>query len=742
MKHLRRSLAMMLALAMLSLPVLAECAPVDPEVAALPETELTLSASEATPTAEPEPTPDAPEETAPEQTAPIQAAPGDAETAEGAGEEGGEADEVPALPLNAQALTLGKGESFTLALAGDEAVALSFASSAKKIVTVSAAGVVKAVRTGKAVVTVMGEDGRQAECPVTVVKAPTSIKLSAKALTLGYDAERQAGTQAVLTATLSKGSASRLSYTGYDKSVLSVAADGTVTALGTGVTTITVKTFNRRKATCKVTVLSAPESIAVDAESLTLLERQTHRLGAVLPKNTMSDITFSSDRPDIADVDAHTGLITALLMGEARITATSGNGKTAQCAVTVMPGPDSVALNATVLTLGKGESFTLTAVPTRQDGLATTEAVSFSSSARKVATVTSGGVVKGVKTGGAIVTVAAPNGVSAECAVSVVKAPSSLKLNAESVALEYTSETGVGSQFQLIHTLSKGSASHVTYSGYDPAVVSVSDSGLITAAGFGTTTVTVKTFNKRKATCKITVGFSDEERANYRAAHPLYAVAHRGGRAYWPENTLEAFERAAGTGVDAVELDVQTTKDGVQVIHHNKSFTVGVKKYTISRCTYAELKKAKPSLCTLDEAYKLLCETSLEVQLELKESATTKKCVEIVKKYGMEDRTYYISFFPERLTEVRKLVGDSARLGFIFDTKLPKDLNKTIEALKPYSLMVQQDLLTQQRLDNWHAMGLRVNAWTVNDRAAMARFKAMGVDIITSDYPDYVAQAK
>src|SRR5438270_12506533 len=44
---------------------------------------------------------------------------------------------------------------------------------------------------------------------------------------------------------------------------------------------------------------------------------------------------------------------------------------------------------------------------------------------------------------------------------------------------------------------------------------------------------------------------------------------HRGARAMRPENTLPAFEYAIAQGVDALELDMAVTKDGVVVVSHD-----------------------------------------------------------------------------------------------------------------------------------------------------------------------------
>ena len=48
-------------------------------------------------------------------------------------------------------------------------------------------------------------------------------------------------------------------------------------------------------------------------------------------------------------------------------------------------------------------------------------------------------------------------------------------------------------------------------------------------------------------------------------------IAHRGGRGLFPENTLPAFEHAITLGVDALELDIGMTRDGVLVVHHDRT---------------------------------------------------------------------------------------------------------------------------------------------------------------------------
>src|SRR5437868_9783127 len=46
-------------------------------------------------------------------------------------------------------------------------------------------------------------------------------------------------------------------------------------------------------------------------------------------------------------------------------------------------------------------------------------------------------------------------------------------------------------------------------------------------------------------------------------------IAHRGGAALQPENTLAAFRHAIALGCDGAELDVQLSADGIVIVHHD-----------------------------------------------------------------------------------------------------------------------------------------------------------------------------
>ena len=385
---------------------------------------------------------------------------------------------------------------------------------------------------------------------------------------------------------------------------------------------------------------------------------------------------------------------------------------------------------ATVL-LGLGDQALLGAVPVRNDGTPTGTGLSYASSKTKYVTVAADGILTGKKKGSSVVTVTAANGVTAKCTVKVVKAPKSVKLSADKRLLKFDAAQGIADTARLQVILPKNTASHIAYSGYDPAVVSVAADGTVTATGLGTTSITAATYNGKTDSFRVTVCAPGKQ---YNA--DVVNVAHRGGKGNWTENTVTAFQNTAATGARAVELDARSTKDGVQVVHHDATFNAGGKQYTLKKLTLAQIRALDPNICTLDEALDVLAGTNLEINLELKDTANAKSCVQAIKKRGLQSRTMYISFLIKQLKAVRKADG-ATRLGLVIN-ETPKNLAKTLKSVKATYVFQKADYLTSANLYDWQDAGLKVGVWTVNDAVAMTNWLAMGVDYITSDYPEQV----
>lgn len=129
-----------------------------------------------------------------------------------------------------------------------------------------------------------------------------------------------------------------------NEEIATVDINGVVTAISIGVANITA-TCNGVSATCKVTVNPVlASSVTLNVEDMTLLVGQAEKLTAtVAPENTTNpDITWESDNEEVANVDAN-GVVTAVSMGVANITATCGNvSATCEVTVTLPSGMQSV----------------------------------------------------------------------------------------------------------------------------------------------------------------------------------------------------------------------------------------------------------------------------------------------------------------------------------------------------------------------------------------------------------------
>ncbi|MCQ4021478.1 MULTISPECIES: Ig-like domain-containing protein [unclassified Ruminococcus] len=158
-------------------------------------------------------------------------------------------------------------------------------------------------------------------------------------------------------------------------------------------------------------------SITLNKTSITLGEGENYTLTeTVTPSNTTSTIVWSSSNAGVATVD-QTGKVTARATGTAKITVKTDNGKTASCAVTVKKAPTSIALNATSLTLGIGETFDLNSSLSNGEGA---YHITYSSDNPSVASVKSaGGLVTAVSAGEATITATTYNGVTTNCKVKV-----------------------------------------------------------------------------------------------------------------------------------------------------------------------------------------------------------------------------------------------------------------------------------------------------------------------------------
>jgi len=224
------------------------------------------------------------------------------------------------------------------------------------------------------------------------------------------------------------------------------------------------------------------EKVSLNKSATTLTEGESETLTATItPSNATGDKTvkWSSSNEAVAAVDSN-GKVTAKKAGTAVITATSSNGKTAGCTVTVKQKEiviTGISLNKSTTSLTEGESETLTATiaPSNATGDKT---VKWSSSNEAVAAVDSNGKVTAKKAGTAVITATSSNGKSASCTVTVKQKDTYTGLRDVNGTLTYFNNgqadktyTGfvsyAGNNYYVINGVVDTSYTNVTYDGKD-----------------------------------------------------------------------------------------------------------------------------------------------------------------------------------------------------------------------------------------------------------------------------------
>jgi len=295
-------------------------------------------------------------------------------------------------------------------------------------------GRVKGVAEGTANITVSVADSNYKPEQVTLQVTVSEKKIEITEVLLNKDAETLTeGDTITLSAevlpydtTYSK----NVSWSSSNEAVATVSADGTVTAKSAGTAVITATTENGKTASCTITVekkLIPITEVYLDKSSATLTEGDTATLTAtVLPENTTysKDVSWSSSNVAVATVDLM-GKVTAKSAGTAIITATTENGMTASCTITVNKKDTNIAitevrLNKSTETLVVGDTTALTATVLPEN---TTDSknVSWSSSNSEVAIVDANGTVTAKSAGTAVITAITENGKTASCTVTVNK---------------------------------------------------------------------------------------------------------------------------------------------------------------------------------------------------------------------------------------------------------------------------------------------------------------------------------
>jgi glycerophosphoryl diester phosphodiesterase len=235
-------------------------------------------------------------------------------------------------------------------------------------------------------------------------------------------------------------------------------------------------------------------------------------------------------------------------------------------------------------------------------------------------------------------------------------------------------------------------------------------------------------------------------------------AAHRGAGKLAPENTLAALRLGFAYGYRMAEFDVKLSADGVAFLLHDATLdrtTNG--RGRADALTWRELAQLDAgswhSAAHAGEALPTLAAVALwsranavTVNIEIKPAPgrerETGAAVALDAQalwQGAAAAPLLSSFSEVALAAARDAVAELPR-AYLCE-QIPADWRERIAQLACIAIDLDHTLLTRERVAEFHAAGLRVAAWTVNDAARAAELIAWGVDTVITDAVDVIAAA-
>lgn len=226
----------------------------------------------------------------------------------------------------------------------------------------------------------------------------------------------------------------------------------------------------------------------------------------------------------------------------------------------------------------------------------------------------------------------------------------------------------------------------------------------------------------------------------------MIIFAHRGSLTEAPENTLPSYKKAIERGAQAMEVDVQLTRDGHLVMHHDRL----LKGRKISEYTLSEIKELDMSgsffeeyndvrMPTLEEVLDI-CPTSVLLNIEIKNDDFEDNGIELLVwnamvKFGHVDNVIVSSFDHHCLKKFREL-SPTVKIGLLLHENMLSPWDYAIKTgINPYSIHPYYPAVNAELVKESHKVGLKVVPFTVDDEKLVAELRGQGVDGVFSNNP-------
>ncbi len=268
------------------------------------------------------------------------------------------------------------------------------------------------------------------------------------------------------------------------------------------------------------------------------------------------------------------------------------------------------------------------------------------------------------------------------------------------------------------------------------------------------------------------------ERLRRRDGRPL-VIAHRGGRALAPENTLAAAERARAAGADLWEFDVQLTRDGVPILVHDETLDrttdaaarfpdrapwradafILEEVHTLDAGSWFALPDgsrpfAGERVPTLEDALRWTVESGMGADVELKGASRStflsrrgrrlaERAVSLLRRFDLLPRAIVSSFDPPLLRHVKRISPEvpCALLLVALPTNPVAALVGARAAVPVNAVAIPPEAFRAEAGEALGRVGVGTLVWTVNAEEEMGRLaREPSVAGIVTDDPARLAE--
>lgn len=257
--------------------------------------------------------------------------------------------------------------------------------------------------------------------------------------------------------------------------------------------------------------------------------------------------------------------------------------------------------------------------------------------------------------------------------------------------------------------------------------------------------------------------------AFFAGGNRVQVIAHRGGAALRPENTLAAFAHAAELGADMLEMDVRLSSNGMIVVIHDATVdrtTDGsgrVNDLPLDRLRVLDAgyrwsadggrtypyRGAGIRIPTLDEVFVRHATMRMNIEMKDPDLALAQRLCELVRSRGMNAKVLIASFHSEVMTTFRAQCPEVATSMTASEARLFVGLHlaslSTAYSPGAHALQIpyrfgEHILATPALIQAARRRNLATHVWTINDEARMRELIATGIDGIITDRPNLLLQ--